>query len=68
MAKYAIEFQTMAVDSEWNSEVQQGLFLSRLSEDLKDELVVRDEPEGLDALISLAIHLDNRLKEQCQER
>lgn len=46
----------------------QGVFLQGLSEELKDKLVVRDETFSLDELISLAIRLDNHLRECRRER
>lgn len=46
----------------------QGVFLQGLSEELKDKLVVRDDTFSLDELISLAIRLDNRLRECRRER
>ena len=45
-----------------------GIFLRSLSEELKDELASRDEPNSLEALISLAIKIDGRLKERDKER
>ncbi len=45
-----------------------GVFFKGLSEQLKDELAVRDETTSLDSLISLAVRLDNRLRERRRER
>lgn len=38
-------------------------FIRRLSEEIKDELVARDETDSLEALIFLAVCLDNHLRE-----
>ncbi|XP_038844002.1 uncharacterized protein LOC120043485 [Salvelinus namaycush] len=59
VAEMACEFRTLAAESGWNDEALQGAFRNALTETLKDELVSREEPEGLDKLISLTI--DNRL-------
>lgn len=68
VAELAIEFRTLAAESGWNEEALQGAFQNALSENLKDELVSRDEPGGLDELIALAIRIDNRLRERRRER
>lgn len=38
------------------------------SDDLKDELAVREESGNLEALLGLATHLDNRLRERRRQR
>lgn len=38
------------------------------SELVRDELVARDDPDSLDSLVSLAIKLDNRLREGRRQR
>lgn len=63
-----MNFRTVAADSGWNDTALQGLFLSGLSEQLKDELAARDDSDSLDSLVSLAIKLDNRLRERCREK
>ncbi|XP_032364699.1 uncharacterized protein LOC116679100 [Etheostoma spectabile] len=59
---------TLAADSGWNEEALRGVFINGLTEVIKDELAVRDEPDSLDKLVSLAIKLDNRLRERRRER
>lgn len=49
----------LTADSGWNAEALQGVFLQGLSNKTKDELVARDDPTGLDPLVSLATRLDN---------
>lgn len=68
VAEFAIEFRTLAAESGWNDEALQGVFQNALSDNLKDELVSREEPGSLDQLISLAIRVDNRLRERRRER
>jgi hypothetical protein len=62
------EFRTLTTESSWNEEALQGAFRSAHTETLKDDLVSRDEPGGLDELISLAIRIENRLNERRRER
>lgn len=45
----------------------QGVFLKGFSDQVKDELAARDDPDSLDSLISLATSLDNHLWE-CRRR
>ena len=63
VAEMACEFCNLAAESGRNEEALQEAFRNTLTETLKDELVSRDEPDGLDELISLAILIDNRLRE-----
>lgn len=42
--------------------------MNGLSESVKDELVLRDEPRTLDELIKLSIRLDNRMRERKREK
>ena len=44
------------------------MFVSGLSDTLKDEMAVRDETGSLEEFVSLAIRLDNRFHERCRER
>ena len=59
VAKYFIEFRTLAVESGWNAVSLQAVFIKGLSELLKDELVSYPEPASLDQLIALVIRIDN---------
>ena len=68
VADYSIEFWTLAADSKWNDEALQGAFVNGLSDPVKDELAVRDEPTNLHSLVSLAIKIDNRLRERRRDR
>lgn len=68
VAEYAIDFWTLAADSKWNDEALQGAFVNGLSDTIKDELAVRDEPANLHSLVSLATRIDSRLRERRQER
>ena len=50
VVEMAIEFCTLATESGWNEKALPGAFRNTLTETLKDELVSRDEPDGLDEL------------------
>ena len=67
-SQYALEFRILAAESGWNDTALQGIFLKGISEELKDELVTRDEPDSLEALIDLTIRLDNRIRERRREK
>lgn len=54
----------MAEEIGWDDSALKGIFVNSLSDFLKDQLATRDEPDSLDGLISLAIRLDNRLRER----
>lgn len=64
VAKFSIEFRITAAESGWGEQELKGIFLRSLSDTLKDELGSRDEPSSLEDLISLAIRIDNRLRER----
>ena len=68
VAEITCEFRTLAAESGWNDEALQGAFRNELTETLKDELVSREEPDGLDELISFTICIDNRLHKRWRER
>ena len=55
-------------ESGWKEEALQGVFLSTLSSDIKDQLKSQEESSDLDHLISLTIWVDNRLRERRRER
>jgi len=64
MEDFSVIFRTLAVDSGWNEEALLGVFLRALSKPIKDELVLHDAPANLNYLISLAIRLDNQMREK----
>ena len=68
VASFAVEFQTLAVESGWNEEALQEVFLNALGSDVKDELTSREESSDLEHLIALPIWVDNRLRERRRER
>lgn len=68
VADFSIDFRIAASESGWGELELKGVFLRGLSSELKDELASRDEPDSLESLISLAICIDNRLRERRQEK
>lgn len=68
VSQYALEFRILAAESGWNDPALRDIFHKGLAEELKDELATRDEPASLEGLITLAIKLDNRLRERRRER
>uniref|UniRef100_A0A8C6WL95 Retrotransposon gag domain-containing protein n=1 Tax=Neogobius melanostomus TaxID=47308 RepID=A0A8C6WL95_9GOBI len=62
-ADFSIDFRTLAAEAGWDDTALQSVFINGLSEQLKDELAVKDEFVDLDSLIYVAIKLDNRLRE-----
>ena len=68
VADFAIDFRILAAESGWGDMALLGIFYKGLKDELKDELAVRDETSSLEELISLAIRLDNRLRERRRER
>ncbi|KAI3370011.1 hypothetical protein L3Q82_024433 [Scortum barcoo] len=68
VAAYSVDFRILAAASGWDSLALKGIFYKGLAEKIKDELSLRDEPDSLDSLISLAIRIDNRLRERQRER
>uniref|UniRef100_A0A4W6F130 CCHC-type domain-containing protein n=1 Tax=Lates calcarifer TaxID=8187 RepID=A0A4W6F130_LATCA len=68
VADYAVEFRILAAETGWDEPALRGIFIRGLAERLKDELAARDEPSTLDALVSLAVRLDNCLRERRREK
>ena len=64
---YAIEFQVLATESEWPMATLMPVFMNGLSEEIKDELASR-EYHDLDALVTLATQVDNRIGQRRRER
>ena len=69
VSDYAIEFRTLAVACGWNPAVQTEIFLNGLSEYIEDEIYTQCLPEGFDALVDLALQVDNKIgRASCRER
>uniref|UniRef100_A0AAY4CY98 Retrotransposon gag domain-containing protein n=1 Tax=Denticeps clupeoides TaxID=299321 RepID=A0AAY4CY98_9TELE len=68
VSDYAIEFRTLASDSEWTDAALPVAFYQGLREAVKDEMVNRDWGTTLDRIITLATSIDRRLAERGRER
>ena len=62
-AEYALTFWTVAASSGWNEPALRTLFRRGLRKEVQKELACRDDNLTLDALIAMAICLDNLLQE-----
>ena len=65
---YAIEFRTLAEESEWNDKALVTAFHHGLSDALKDGLASIGCPRELEPLIAHAVRLDNRMRERRGDR
>ncbi|CAI5690006.1 unnamed protein product [Oreochromis niloticus] len=62
MANYSIDFWTLAVQAKWGSEALKAALLNNVNEELKDEIMMWEIPSSLEALMSLCIQVDDRLR------
>jgi hypothetical protein len=62
-AEYALTFRTVTASGGWNKPALRTLFRRGLLEEVQMELACRDDNLTLDALIAIAIHMDNLLQE-----
>lgn len=62
MAEFAIDFWVATQEVGRDEDALKGIFIS-LSEQIKEQLILRDEPVRLDELINLLIRVDNHLKD-----
>ena len=68
VSDYSIQFRTLATESGWNQVALYEAFYAGLAENIKDQLIATELPPDLDALITLAIRVDQRLAERARER
>ena len=67
MAEYTLEFRTLASDSGWDDNALRSAYRRGLLEEIKD-LIVRDRPPSFNCLVTLALLMDERLRECYLER
>ena len=67
IVEYNLEFRTLAADSGWEDNVLRIAYRRGLSEEMKD-LLVRDCPSSFNSLVTLALQMDERLRERRLER
>lgn len=63
-ADCATEFRILASESGCNEAGQKTALAGGLSEELRNQLSTRDEPESFERLISLVIRTDNCIRER----
>uniref|UniRef100_A0A671UQR8 CCHC-type domain-containing protein n=1 Tax=Sparus aurata TaxID=8175 RepID=A0A671UQR8_SPAAU len=68
VADYSIDFRIAAAESGWDETALRGVFQRSLADNIQDELAAQDDTDSLEELISLAIRLDNRLREIRREK
>ena len=61
---FTIELRTLAAESGWNTEEIVIAFHQGLSNSIKDELASRELGEDLESMITLAIRINNQLRER----
>ena len=67
VADYTVEFRILAAESGWGDVALLSAYRRGLSETIKD-LILQKRPPTLDALIALALQVDDRLRERNLER
>ena len=67
VAELVIDFRIYAAESGWRDDALRDVFQCSLADHLRDEIALRDEPSDLEALITLAMQLDNRIRERRRE-
>uniref|UniRef100_A0A8C5ERN7 CCHC-type domain-containing protein n=1 Tax=Gouania willdenowi TaxID=441366 RepID=A0A8C5ERN7_GOUWI len=68
VSDYSIDFWTLKAEVDWTEQALRAAFTKGLSDQIKDELMSRDEPDDLESLISLANKIDNRIRARRKER
>ena len=67
IAEYTLEFRTLMADSGWDDNALWSAYRRGLTEEMKD-LLVRDRPPTFNSLVTLALQVDERLRERHMER
>lgn len=68
VAEFSITFRSLAGEAGWDERPLMSLFTNALSDSVKDALAAMEEPETFGALVSIAIRIDNRIRERERER
>lgn len=61
-AEYALEFRTLAAQTNWITDTLKTLFRKGLNHDLQAELACRDDGEDFNDFIELTIRIDNLIR------
>ncbi|CAI5651351.1 unnamed protein product [Oreochromis niloticus] len=62
VADFSIDFFTLAEQTKWEEEALKSTLLSNVNEEIKKELMLRELPSSLDALMTLCVWLDDRVR------
>lgn len=68
VAEFSILFRSVASSTGWADAPLMSLFVRSLSEPVRDALAMVEIPKSLDALVQIAIRIDNRMREREKER
>lgn len=68
VAEFSILFRSVASSTGWADGPLMSLFIRALSEPVRDALAMVETPKSLDALVQVAIRVDNRVREREKER
>ena len=68
VAEYSIAFRSIASATGWADPPLITTFIRSLSESVKDALAMIDIPKTLDAVVQIAIRIDNRVREREKEK
>lgn len=68
MANFSSNFWTLAAQAKWEPEVLRTTLLNNINNELKDELMMRELPFSLEAIMTLCIQVDDRLQARWSTR
>ncbi|KAI3373342.1 hypothetical protein L3Q82_006634 [Scortum barcoo] len=60
--EYTLEFRMLDAEVDWTQDTLRAVFINGLSEQMKDELASRDDPQELNDLITLVLCIDAQLQ------
>jgi hypothetical protein len=67
-SKYTAEFQRIIGKIDWNEEALIAQYYQGLKDSVKDELARQNRPDTFNAMVQIAVRIDNRLYERKLER
>lgn len=62
MADFSIDFSTLAEQAKWGEEALKSALLTNINEEIKNELMLRELPSSLDALLVLCMRVDDQVR------
>lgn len=64
VADFSVYFRIATREAGWDDLALRGIFSNALNDQIKGQLATREEPDNLNKLINLAIHIDNHMRER----